>query len=190
VQAVDSSGTTSFAKLLYVSPKQINYLLPVGMASGLAQVSVLNNGTAVANGTVQVQPTAPGIISANSSGMGVATGYVQNVAQNGTAGPPQFVATYDEAMGKYVAAPISFTSGYKLVLVLFGTGFDNATTSNTTVTVGSTPVTIDYIGPQSQYPGEDQINVELPSSLAGSGEVAVQVTVNGIAANPVTITFQ
>jgi uncharacterized protein (TIGR03437 family) len=76
------------------------------------------------------------------------------------------------------------------VLVLFGTGFDNATTSNTTVTVGSATVTIDYIGPQSQYPGEDQINVELPNSLAGSGEVAVQVTVNGIAANLVSITFQ
>jgi uncharacterized protein (TIGR03437 family) len=76
------------------------------------------------------------------------------------------------------------------VLVLFGTGFDNATPSNTTVTIGSTAVTIDFAGPQSQYPGEDQINVELPSSLAGSGEVAVQVTVNGIAANPVSITFQ
>jgi uncharacterized protein (TIGR03437 family) len=190
VQVVDSAGTTSFAKLLYVSPKQINYLLPVGMATGLAQVSVLNNGTTVANGTIQVQPSAPGIISANSNGMGVATGYVQNIAQDGTAGPPQFVATYDEARGQYVAAPISFTSGYKLVLVLFGTGFDNATTSNTTVTVGSTTVTIDYIGPQSQYPGEDQINVELPNSLTGSGDVAVQVTVNGIAANPVSITFQ
>jgi len=179
----------SFAKLLYVSPKQINYLLPAGMASGLAQVSVLDDGTAVANGSVQIQPSAPGIISANSNGQGVATGYVQNVL-DGVAGPPQFVATYDEQLGQYVAAPIAFTSGYSLVLVLFGTGFDNATTSNTTVTVGSATVTIDYIGPQSQYPGEDQINVELSNSLAGSGEVAVQVTVNGIAANLVSITFQ
>jgi len=190
VQVTDSAGTMSFAKLLYVSPKQINYLLPAGMASGLAQVSVLDDGTAVANGSVQIQPSAPGIISANSNGQGVATGYVQNVAQDGTAGPPQFVATYDEALGQYVAAPISFTNGYKLVLVLFGTGFDNATTNNTSVTIGSTTVIIDYIGPQSQYPGEDQINVELPNSLAGLGEVAVQVTVNGIAANPVSVTFQ
>jgi len=189
VQVTDSAGTMSFAKLLYVSPKQINYLLPAGMASGLAQVSVLDDGSAVANGSVQIQPSAPGIISANSNGQGVATGYVQNVL-DGTAGPPQFVATYDEQLGQYVAAPIAFTSGYSLVLVLFGTGFDNATTSNTTVTVGSATVTIDYIGPQSQYPGEDQINVELPNSLAGSGEVAVQVTVNGIAANLVSITFQ
>lgn len=194
VQVTDSSGTLSLAKLLYVSPHQINYLLPAGMASGLAQVSVLGNGTSVANGIVQVQPSAPGIISANSNGQGVATGYVQNV-QDGIAGPPQFVATYDQQLGQYVAAPIAFTiddftGGSRLVLVLFGTGFDNATPSNTTVTIGSTAVTIDFAGPQSQYPGEDQINVELPSSLAGSGEVAVQVTVNGIAANPVSITFQ
>ncbi len=38
--------------------------------------------------------------------------------------------------------------------------------------------------------GEDQINLILPDSLAGAGEVTVNVSVKGIPANPVTVTFQ
>ena len=57
------------------------------------------------------------------------------------------------------------------------------------VRIKETPVEVHYAGPQSQYPGLDQINVRLPASLAGSGSVDVIVTA-GEDAPPVTVTIQ
>jgi uncharacterized protein (TIGR03437 family) len=34
------------------------------------------------------------------------------------------------------------------------------------------------------------VNVQLPASLAGKGNVTIQLTANGLAANPVNITIQ
>jgi uncharacterized protein (TIGR03437 family) len=143
----------------------------------------------VSSGILQVQPIAPGIFSANSDGQGVAAGYIQRVLPDGTVSPPELVFVYSTAQGKRIPVPISF-NGDKLILELFGTGFDNATVDNTRVTVNFTPVIVNYAGVQPSWAGEDQINVQLPSSLAGSGEVPVQVFVNNQSANPVTITFQ
>jgi uncharacterized protein (TIGR03437 family) len=47
-----------------------------------------------------------------------------------------------------------------------------------------------YAGSQMQYTGLDQLNIQLPSSLAGKGNVNLQATFNGTAANPVQITIQ
>ena len=189
VQVTDSAGSVSLASLLYVSGRQVNYVVPAGAATGLATVSVLDKGLPVSNGILQVQPIAPGIISMNSTGQGVAAAYVQRVKPDGSLPPLELVAMYSTAQGQWIANPISF-NGDRLILELFGTGFDQATVDNTRVTVNFTPVTVNYAGVQPQYVGEDQINVQLPNSLAGSGEVPVQVFVNNQPANAVTITFQ
>jgi len=199
VQVTDANGTTSFAGLLYVSGSQINYQLPAGMASGLAQVSVLDKGAPVSSGILEVQPISPAVFTMNDDGQGVAAAYVQPVTAGGTSdGPPVLVAAYDVSQGQWVAAPISF-NGQNLVLELFGTGFD-AAAGNTQVQVqiGTTIVEATAAGPGGGYPGEDEIIVPLPSSLAGSGQVNVQAEfktlVNGTITytytNPVTITFQ
>jgi uncharacterized protein (TIGR03437 family) len=44
-------------------------------------------------------------------------------------------------------------------------------------------VPVSYPGPQGAFVGLDQVNVQLPASLAGKGNVTIQVTANGIAAN-------
>ena len=189
VQITDSAGTTSFAGLLFVSGHQVNYLLPSGMADGLAQVSVLDNGAAVSNGILEVAAVAPALFTANNTGNGVASAYIQAVQPDGTFLPLELAATYDTGQQQWVPNPISF-NGNNLILELYGTGFDNATTSNTKVYINNATVTVNYAGTQGQYAGEDQINVQLPSSLAGAGAVTVQAFVNNVPSNPVTITFQ
>ena len=77
-----------------------------------------------------------------------------------------------------------------MFLEIFGTGLRAAPEANVTVTIGTTNVPVTYSGAQGGYEGLDQVNVQLPSSLAGSGDVVVQLTANGIAANPVNITIQ
>jgi uncharacterized protein (TIGR03437 family) len=58
------------------------------------------------------------------------------------------------------------------------------------VTIGSQTLAAAYAGAAPNYAGEDQVNVLLPSSLAGSGTVNVTVTVSGIASNVVTVAIQ
>ena len=58
------------------------------------------------------------------------------------------------------------------------------------MTIGGVSAPVLHAGPQSDFPGQDQINVQIPARLAGAGVMPVQVTANGIAANPVTLTIQ
>lgn len=78
--------------------------------------------------------------------------------------------------------------GDTLAVTLYGTGFRNVTSpSSASVTIGGTRAQILYIGAQPSYPGLDQLNVAVPLSLAGAGEVAVVLTVNGQTANSVLL---
>ena len=93
--------------------------------------------------------------------------------------------------GSCVAKPINLGSATdQVTLELFGTGIrGNSGLSGVQVTIGGTALPAAYAGPQSQYPGMDQINVILPRSLAGMGEVNLNVTVNGVSANTVRVAF-
>jgi endoglucanase len=189
VQVTDSSGNVAFAPLVYVSPGQLNYQVPAGTPAGLATAKVLSGGTQVANGILQVSTIAPTLFTANGNGLGVAAAQIQRINPDGTS-TYEDVAVYDQGTGQFVASPIAF-EGDRLFLLLYGTGFDHASgAGGTTVMVGEAAAQVAYSGPQSQFAGEDQINAELPASLAGAGQVTVSVTVDGTAANAVTITFQ
>ncbi|MDQ3013974.1 MAG: hypothetical protein M3X11_25135, partial [Acidobacteriota bacterium] len=75
-----------------------------------------------------------------------------------------------------------------IVLSLYGTGwrFRNSMAA-TNVTIGGLAVPVLYVGAQPGLTGLDQINVELPRSLVGRGEVDVVVMVDGKAANVVRV---
>src|ERR1017187_3578141 len=157
VQLTYNTGSVSLAPLLFVSPGQINYQVPSGVAAGVVTATVLNGTTAVATGLLEVQSIAPTIFTANEKGTGVPAALIQRVHPDGT---------YDY---ESVASPIAF-NGDSLYLLLYGTGFDGASKSNTTVIIGGA-TTVTYSGPAPGFAGEDQINVQLPSSLAGAGQV-------------------
>ena len=73
-------------------------------------------------------------------------------------------------------------------LVLFGTGFrKRSSLSNVQVRIGGIICQVDYAGAQPQYIGLDQMNVVVPSSARGSGEVNLLVTVDGKPANMVRV---
>lgn len=190
VQITDAAGQVSMAPLLYVSAVQVNYQVPSSAANGRADIKVTSNGSIVATGVLEIRPVAPTLFTADGTGGGIAAAQVQRFKPDGS--PPVYedVAAYDQGQGLFVAAPISFGSD-RLFLVLYGTGFDQASAaSGTQVTVGPLMLPALYSGPQPGSVGLDQINVELPNSLAGSGEVTVHVVVDGKVANDVTIVFQ
>jgi uncharacterized protein (TIGR03437 family) len=68
------------------------------------------------------------------------------------------------------------SSGGQVYLILYGTGIAAAGTSNTQVTVNGANATVLYAGPQGGSPGLDQVNILLPASLTGKGNVNLQLT--------------
>ena len=47
-----------------------------------------------------------------------------------------------------------------------------------------------YAGPQGQFAGLDQVNITLPSSLAGTGEASVYLVADGKMSNVASMKIQ
>jgi uncharacterized protein (TIGR03437 family) len=184
VSVKDAAGVSRAAQLYFVSPNQINYVIPEQTSVGTATVTATKNGQIVGSGTVQVALIAPGIFTANGNGQGAASG----MAVTYPAQTRQFTATC-AASGSCVTAPLDVgAAATSLFLELFGTGI-RGTKSGVTATIGGTAANAIW-AVQSQYPGMDQVNILVPSSMAGRGEVDVVLTVDGSPANPVRVNLK
>ena len=197
VSIVDANGVTTAAPILSVSPNQVMFLVPATVAVGTAQVIVSNGigfltNSQTSNG-IEIATVAPGILTVNGSELAAAEG----ILVSGGTVTSQLSYTTD-ANGAMIASPITVGTGASSTyLVLFGTGIAKAGTALTTATVNGLTATVAYAGPAGADSGLDQVNLLLPSKLAGTGNVNVQLTletekggVGGIAANPVQITLQ
>ncbi|MEP7340523.1 MAG: hypothetical protein ABI977_22515 [Acidobacteriota bacterium] len=191
VRVKDSACTERLAPLFFVSPTQINYLIPADTATGAATVSVFNEAGAVSVASVQINRIAPSLFAANANGLGIAAASALRVTADGKQGYER-VAQFDVAQDKYVAVPIDLgASGDQVFLLLFGTGLRyRSTLGGVTATIGGAPVEALYAGAQGGFLGMDQINLRLPRSLAGRGEVDVVLTVEGKAANVVKVSIK
>jgi len=187
VDVIDSSGFARPAPLFYVSPTQVNFLIPAGTAGGNASIVIASSdGTASFGGTT-IGSIAPGLFTADGSGSGVAAGVARVFHVDGTVtSTPTFTCV---AAGNCTAIPIVIgDTTDRAVLELYGTGIRGRQSLDAVhCTVGGIAAPVLYAGPQGQYPGEDQVNVSVPYSLAGAGLVSISLTVDGSPANTVTI---
>ncbi|HXA52098.1 MAG TPA: IPT/TIG domain-containing protein, partial [Candidatus Acidoferrum sp.] len=189
VSVTDSTGTQRLAPLYYVSPGQINMLMPTNTAFGLATITVTNANGGSASSITLVTRTAPGLFSANASGAGVAAALVQRVRPDGSQAIEN-VASFDGNTNALVPVPITIGSD-SLYLQLYGTGIRYVSgLSKVTCTIGGQNATVLYAGAAPGFSGLDQVNVQIPAALAGAGSVNVVVTVDGQASNTVTLTFK
>jgi len=170
------------APLFAVSPTQINLAIPASVEPGTATIIVSNPAGSYAAGTVEIVPTAPALFTLNSTGTGDAYA----------------LATIDGV--NYQSQPFDvLVGGRPNIVVFFATGVrrapaanpndENGVAESVTVTIDGRPARVLYAGAQGDFTGLDQLNVEMPTALAGGGlrRVDVVVTVNGVAANRVTI---
>ncbi len=186
----DSAGTERLAPIFYVSPTQINYLIPKECARGNAIVTLTQNGVLSTTGTVSISDLAPGLFSASSDGKGLAAANAVRVS-NGVQ-KDEAIVRWDATLSRFVAEPIDLTNANEQVfLILYGTGWrNNLSRAAASVRIGATAYPVDYAGAQGAFIGLDQINLLLPKSLAGSGEVDVSVTVDGKVSNTVKINIK
>jgi uncharacterized protein (TIGR03437 family) len=188
----DSAGVERMAPLIAVSPGQVNYVLPEGTAPGAATVTVTNGDRAAGSGTVQVDAVAPGIFTANASGSGAPAALVVRVAPDGSQSQ-QFVFDCSAGVGQCVPSPIDpGRPGDQMVLLLFGTGIRGRSTLDAVKTIPFLERFFEvlYAGPQSEYPGLDQVNLRIKARPGMPGDLPLQLFVDGRATNEVTIRFR
>lgn len=193
VKIKDSGGEEQNAPLFFVSPTQINYLLPNGFFGGTASVSVTgDNGEVLAIGSLDIAGVAPGLFTANASGQGVPSGVVLRVSPAG-AQTYEPLARFDADLGRFVAAPIDLGPvGEQVFLIVFGTGFRNRRFLDVVfVTLGGLDVPVTYAGAQGDFAGLDQLNLgPLPRDFSGRGNVDLLLRAEGKTANVVQVNIK
>ena len=92
------------------------------------------------------------------------------------------IAQLDAGQGKYLPVAIDVRNPAEQVyLTIYGTCFRNlASLNDMTVNVSSATTPPVYAGPAGQYPGLDQMNLLLPASLAGKGQVYVVIAIGDL----------
>ncbi|MBX3278612.1 MAG: hypothetical protein KF868_11475 [Acidobacteria bacterium] len=190
IQVLDRLGSLYDAPLFFVSPQQINFLMPAEAALGQAIIVIHNGPQLIYNQLIELTRIDPGMFAANFDGAGPAAAYYVRVKPDNRQSIEPAV-TFDETSGRYIAAPVDFgPEGDELFLILFGTGLRGRSDQRAvSVSVGGLPAEVTYADAQPTFAGLDQVNVWLPRSLAGRGDVDVEVTADGKAANKVRVRF-
>jgi uncharacterized protein (TIGR03437 family) len=187
----DRVGVERLAPLLFVSPGQINFLIPAGTAIGDALLTCTNGNGTVSTRLIQIAVVAPGLFSANASGEGIAAAQALRVKADGSQSYEP-VAQFDQAQNKFVSKPIDLGPATDQVfLVAYGTGIRlRSSLSAVTSTIGGAASVVSYAGPQGEFVGLDQLNVLIPRSLVGRGDVDFIVVADGKVANTVRVNIK
>jgi uncharacterized protein (TIGR03437 family) len=171
--SVSVNGAAAGLYFVGASEKQINFVMPVSVQSGLGTVAIniLDGGAntdTLVRGLVQIVPGQPDIFTSTLDAGGRAAAFnVTNPNISPTAEP--FNVTSTDSTGATVPT----------VIELNVTGLRNAAVGEVSVTVGTTAIPaaqILAVKPNTKMPGWDIIDFSLPNTLAGAGDVPVIVS--------------
>ena len=169
--SVEVNGVAAYVS--YISPTQLNVLLPLSLTSGPLQVQTTNNGLSSASVSVQLLDLSPAFFPFND-GKHVAATHADNTP-----------------VGPSTLYPNATPAKPGETVVLWGTGFGPTTpavpdgwvittpadlTSMPTVMIGGTAAVVTFAGITEA--GLDQINVTIPQSTPDE-EATVSAQVNG-----------
>lgn len=175
------------AGLDFVSPGQINAqlpwnVLPDGVGAGTATVVVTRNGTASAQAVVNIGATAPGIFAV-SFGTGYAIAINSADAQLAApAGAIPGLATHPAKVGDVL---IVYATGLGPVdIPIANGGIPPAgqlanTIARPTVFIGGVPAGVFFSGMTPQFPGVNQLNIQIPAGVSTGASIPLQIQVGG-----------
>jgi len=186
----DAAGIERPAQMLFVSPTQINYIAPTGLAIGLNRAIaklVDENGNVLKVGFHVSSSVSPSLFTADASGRGAPAAAVVRASSGYQV--YESVAEFDQIQQKVVPATIDLGPESEIVvLALFGTGWRQVgALSDVHINIGGIDCPAEFAGKQTTVEGLDQINVRLPRTLIGKGDVTLQLDIGGARANPVQL---
>jgi uncharacterized protein (TIGR03437 family) len=173
---VTVGGTTVQALPYYVSVNQLAAVLPSTTPVGTGTITVTYNGLTGDVASIKVVASAPGILAVyGATGRAQATDNPLYNLLNYTnsANPGDYVSFWGSGLGAVSGDETNIRTVTQL------TGLDLK------VYVGGKEAYVQWAG-RSQFPGLDQINVQVPSGVAGC-EVSVFFKVGSMIGNSVTI---
>jgi len=197
VKVRDFRGQERLAPLFFVSPGQINFLLPADTApNGTAFVTVTNEAGASLSGTTQIDALAPAIFTADASGQGLPAAVALRMKADGSQSYEE-VVFFDQGLNKFVARPIDLgpdlgASTDQVFLILYGTGIRNRNSLfSVRAGIGGANAEVLFAGALGGFEGLDQVNLRIPRILAGRGGAAdVVLSVDNKVANLVQISIK
>jgi uncharacterized protein (TIGR03437 family) len=175
VRLLDSQQQPFSAPLFFVSPSQINFLVPDQIATGQAQLFLTSGDEVIAQGEIMISNTAPALFTYSGNGKGIPAALTTADGESYTAlmnldGTPRAITPGNVHRPQY--------------LLLFGTGFRYA--YNVKIKLGGVTLKPLYSGAQGSLSGLDQINLELPPDLK-PGLLELLVISDGNTSNPVQV---
>jgi uncharacterized protein (TIGR03437 family) len=158
------------APLYFVSPGQLNVLVPFGTTGPTATIVVQNGSVNSNTVTVPVAATSPGIYSVDSSGSGggaiLHADYSLVTAANPATGG-ETVLIYLTGLGTVTPAVTDGTAGTGTAL--------HTSDAGVTVYVGGQQGTVVYQGLAPGFPGLYQVNVTLPLLPKTTGNLPLAI---------------
>jgi trimeric autotransporter adhesin len=149
------------ATVFYTSATQINALAPASLSSNsTTQLSIVVNGASIADSSVPVVSSAPGIFTV-SGGIGQAAANNQDGSLNSASNPAE--------RGSVVS--------------LYATG-QGSSPGVVTLTIAGYNAPLLYAGPAPGFDGLMQINAQIPCGFLPPGIQTVILTIDGITSQP------
>jgi uncharacterized protein (TIGR03437 family) len=168
------------APLFFVSPGQINFQLPFGVASPVATVVVVSQNSSSSIAWIRVAPAAPGITVFGQNRAAVRNQDTSvNLPDNGAA-VGSVISIYGTGIG-----PVTPAVGSGLPAPL--TEFTRAIL-NVTATIGRSSAPVQFAGLTPGSTALAQVNVTVPN--LPPGEYPVTITVGGLVSNGPVITVK
>jgi uncharacterized protein (TIGR03437 family) len=181
IEVEDSQGAKRDQEFFFVAPGQANFHLDELTAAGPAFVTVFIGQEAVASGDLLVERISPGLFTQNASGEGVPAGYALRFRDGALTTVP--ILTYNATTFRWLPIEIDMgPEGDLIILVLFGSGFRGAQGAvNAKLVKGTTefPLQVGYANVAPGFIGLDQMNLVVPRSAIGAGEVRLEIDVEG-----------
>lgn len=186
IRITDSKGVQRLARLLHTGAGWgfISFVIPEECATGPGEVAVVRTDGSVAKSNVIIGDLAPGILTVPPDGRSEGAG---QVTQRAKGSPDKSFPTWECEKNVCHGRPIPLSPGVTTTVRLLGTGFRHfGEHPDVKVFVGGISVPVLSVGPSTE-PGNDQLTIRLPETLAGLGETDVYFTVNGALSNVVRI---
>ncbi|MEO7145925.1 MAG: hypothetical protein ABI165_20725 [Bryobacteraceae bacterium] len=166
------------APLLYVSPNQINFQVPMATpAPGQADIQVMSQSTGQIYGDspIQMNTSAPAFFTVNGQGTGQIAAINQDNTLNSASNPAprgSVIALYGTGQGFLSGAPAdgnpadgAVPDGVPIQVIINGPGFVD-------------PSNIQYFGLAPGFVGVWQLNVTIPANVPPGNQILVAITVN------------
>ena len=165
------------AALVYISPGQINLIVPEGVQPGTATVRAVSS-VATAQGTANIRKVAPSLFSSNGSGTG--PGSILNAVTY--AADPFLVETLENG-----------GDDKRTRLAVYGTGLRLAAAGQVkaqgrTDSGITLDLPVEFAGAAPGFFGLDQVNVVIPAEADGLGIIHLSMTAETATSNSVDFT--